>query len=529
MTTTLSKKLLQKLESYKADANQCTHIKFIYDETDINCDSDKNPIFKPEYTHQIFGDDELIFGFKNLTVNYYLTPGLMHAYVGLNYAEKITPQRFDGIEPDDVYDALQKFGCSPGFTRNLDLFCSDKLKQDLEFRPFGKKIHEYTTPNDFKKYEVYKVDLTDKHYADKKFVDYLQRVQTMLIFFIETADFTDTDDDQWVYYFLYEKRSGHGGGVNELYTTIGFTSVYNYYAYPDKKRTRISQMLIMPTHQKSGHGAQLMESIYTDALLSPEILDVTAEAPSVDFVKLRDYVTCCMCMQLESFKNADNLKKGFSADMVVEALRRFKLPKLQTRRCYEILRLKVTNQNNPSEYRDYRLDVKKRLFIPFIRNLKFARNGGSAMNPDEDKTCSSDLEKASEAQPNKKQLPDRFGFNAPTGTTTIGFGSAAETKPSLAGTSKTVRFSQQQTSIDARFGGPNKTSQQVGFKPNSSYEDDSDAESDEMASNTSLNPGSYGALFMNASERKIYLEKEFQEMLVDYGTTLKRLDNLKRN
>jgi hypothetical protein len=32
----------------------------------------------------------------------------------------------------------------PGFTRSLDTFTGDKLKQDLEFRPYGFKIHEYS-------------------------------------------------------------------------------------------------------------------------------------------------------------------------------------------------------------------------------------------------------------------------------------------------------------------------------------------------------------------------------------------------
>jgi histone acetyltransferase 1 len=529
MSTTLSKKLLHKLESYKADANQCTHIKYIYNEADIHCDSDVNPIFKPEFTHQIFGDDELIFGFKNLTINYYLTPGLMHAYIGLSYAEKITPQRFEGIEPDDVYEAIQKFGCSPGFTRNLDLFCSDKLKQDREFRPFGKKIHEYSTGLDSsKKYEVYKVDLTCGQYSDPKFIEYLQRVQTMLVFFIETADFTDTDDDQWVYYFLYEKRSAHGP-ANESYSTIGFTSVYNYYAYPDKKRTRISQMLIMPPYQKGGHGAQLMESIYNDAVLNPEIIDVTAEAPSVNFIKLRDFVTCCMCMQLESCRSAENLKKGFSVDMVVEALRKFKLPKLQTRRCYEILRLQVTNQNNALEYRDYRLDIKKRLFMPFIRNVKFARNAGNVVNPDENQELSgpnSVDEKNVKANVSGKKFPDRFGLDAPSGTTTIGFGSSSSGNPDGTQT-KSVRFSQQTTSFDARLGGPSREKQQVGFKPNESCASDdfSDSDSEDAASLNATN----GALFMNAAERKIYLENEFQSITADYSATLKRLENSTRN
>ena len=38
---------------------------------------------------------------------------------------------------------------------------------------------------------------------------------------------------------------------------------------------------------------------------------------------------------------------------------------MQCRRVYEILRLRVTDLSNPEEYKSYRLEVKKRLNIPF--------------------------------------------------------------------------------------------------------------------------------------------------------------------
>ena len=38
---------------------------------------------------------------------------------------------------------------------------------------------------------------------------------------------------------------------------------------------------------------------------------------------------------------------------------------IQCRRVYEILRLRVTDLSNAEEYKAYRLEVKKRLNIPF--------------------------------------------------------------------------------------------------------------------------------------------------------------------
>ena len=211
---TSESKLFEKLKPYKNDANSCISFKYIFDHSDLKTSEEDHPSsFKPEYTHQIFGDDECIFGYKNLKVDYFLTPGSLDAYIGLNYKEKITPKRFDGIESDDVYGAFEEFGCSPGYTKDLNVF-TEKLNQDPHFRPFGKKIWDYSMPlisnlsvnaSSNHAYEIFKVDSSCPEFTTQVFVDYLLRVQTMLAFYIETFSFLDYEDSQWTHFFLYEK------------------------------------------------------------------------------------------------------------------------------------------------------------------------------------------------------------------------------------------------------------------------------------------------------------------------------------
>lgn len=160
--------MFDKLKAYKVYSNDVIFFKYIMDESDLS-ESNKpassdiggneitsklssgatitspvltnlNDEFRPEFTHQIFGDEETIFGYKNLKINYYLTPGLLDAYIGFKYTDKISPRKFDGLDPDDIYSQFVEFGCSPGFTRNLDTFCSEKITQDRQFRPFGEKV-----------------------------------------------------------------------------------------------------------------------------------------------------------------------------------------------------------------------------------------------------------------------------------------------------------------------------------------------------------------------------------------------------
>ncbi len=214
MAADATSKLFEKLKAYKNFSNDSIFFKYIFDESDVQDANSKRPLegdedtFKPEFTHQIFGDDEIIFGYKNLHIDYYLTPGTLDAYIGVKSREKISPSRFDGIEPDDIYSSFKEFGCSPGFTKNIDTFCSDKLKKDLAFVPWGNKLCEYTREVEGKqsRFEIYKIDSSHSDFEDEKFREYIDRVQTMLVFYIETSCFLDTEDPNWCHYLVYEKR-----------------------------------------------------------------------------------------------------------------------------------------------------------------------------------------------------------------------------------------------------------------------------------------------------------------------------------
>jgi histone acetyltransferase 1 len=149
--------LFEKLKVYKNSANSAIAFKYIFDHSDLesNETTTTTTSFHPEFTHQIFGDDESIFGYKSLSVEYMLTPGSLHAFIGLSYKEKIAPRKFGGIESDDVYAQLDAFGCSPGYDKDLKSFAS-KITQDKQFKPFGKKVWEYSVQSG--EYEIYKVD-----------------------------------------------------------------------------------------------------------------------------------------------------------------------------------------------------------------------------------------------------------------------------------------------------------------------------------------------------------------------------------
>lgn len=61
------------------------------------------------------------------------------------------------------------------------------------------------------------------------------------------------------------------------YATVGFATVYQYYAYPHHTRPRIAQVLILPPFQNIGLGAQLLRAIYADYIGRSEVKDITGK------------------------------------------------------------------------------------------------------------------------------------------------------------------------------------------------------------------------------------------------------------
>uniref|UniRef100_A0AAZ3PAQ1 Histone acetyltransferase type B catalytic subunit n=1 Tax=Oncorhynchus tshawytscha TaxID=74940 RepID=A0AAZ3PAQ1_ONCTS len=343
----------KKLAEYKCDTNEAISLKLVRFADDLE---DESTTFHPEYSHQLYGDDEVAFGYKGLQIQLYYSAGNLSTLFKVKYSARVT-EKFDCVEPDDVEGKIREI-IPAGFSCNTDDFTS-LLEKETNFKPFGTLLHTYNVHNveegeDFT-YQIHKVDL-----SCPGFREYHKRLQTFLMWFIETASFIDVDDDRWDFFLVFEKYNKDG---ETLFATVGYMTVYNYYVYPDKTRPRVSQMLILPPFQGEGHGAQLLEAVHMFYCNLHKVQDITAEDPSENYVKLRDYVLVKLCQTLPSF-STDKLPLGFSDDMATEAREKFKINKKHARRVYEILRLRVTDMSDETKARDYRLEVKKRLFAP---------------------------------------------------------------------------------------------------------------------------------------------------------------------
>ncbi len=65
---------------------------------------DNSVTFAPVFTHQVFGENEAIFGYKDLKVKLYYTPDTLSTYIGLKYTSQS-----DSPKPDNVVKVLSEY------------------------------------------------------------------------------------------------------------------------------------------------------------------------------------------------------------------------------------------------------------------------------------------------------------------------------------------------------------------------------------------------------------------------------------
>ncbi|XP_013395370.1 histone acetyltransferase type B catalytic subunit [Lingula anatina] len=350
--------LVSRLEEFKCDANEAVSMKLVRDQADFE---DEGQSFHPDMSHQIFGESESIFGYKDLQVSLYYSAGRLITYLGIKYSEKVSAQEFDGVIADDIEKQIAE-QIPPGYMTNSDDFLAS-LDKEVNFKPFGELLHSYKVEKEGRDrhFEIYRADI-----SVPGFREYHERLQTFLLWYIDAASYIDVDDDRWVFYLIFEKYHSVTHS-QQMYAIAGYMTAYSYYAYPANTRPRMSQVLVLPPFQRMGHCARLIQTFYNDVVPRPEVLDVTVEDPSENFQKVRDFVDAKNCLKLDTFQ-PESLKEGFTDSMAKEAQMKLKLNKRQARRVYEILRLKAVDPKNAEEVRGYRLDIKRRLNKPFEKN-----------------------------------------------------------------------------------------------------------------------------------------------------------------
>ena len=123
------------------------------------------------------------------------------------------------------------------------------------------------------------------------------RFEPLILFFIDGASAVDSEDDNWTLLcatrHLYASDaeraaivSGASDGAPGAWSMVAFATVYAFYQYPDRKRARLSQIVVAPPFQRQGLGSALLAATRAVAV-KRDFADLTVEDPTPQLRRLR--------------------------------------------------------------------------------------------------------------------------------------------------------------------------------------------------------------------------------------------------
>lgn len=346
----------------------------------------KSATFHPTFTYPIFGEQETIYGYLDLHLELHLRSDTLEGSLEDIYKSKLEKK---AAKIDDPRSTLMKF-LPAG-----DIYASpaelSRKSSKSSFKPFGKKIHTYARAKEGKGKgkgkagaSTVSVDIDDPDarvfeiyhctWDTPGFREYHRRMQIFTLLFIEGASYIEEDETNWEFMVVYEvskKPQENGSATNghstsERYHFIGYTSLYNFWFYPDQTRLRLSQFVILPPYQSQGHGAELYNQVVKLASQRDNVYELTIEDPSEAFDKLRDVNDFKRLMSAEDgfLQRAGEYVKGGALKPPIDRIWsekervKHKIAKRQWNRLMEMLQLVMLDEKDDDQIKKYRLQVR---------------------------------------------------------------------------------------------------------------------------------------------------------------------------
>ena len=126
-----------------------------------------------------------------------------------------------------------------------------------------------------------------------------ERVETLAMYMIDGATYADLEDHRWSIYTMYRTEDN---AVVSYMTVFTFDNPFRS-GTPEthpRKAMRICQLLVMPEHQRKGHGRQMLEVAHLE-VHRLNMYELTVEDPNVAFVRMRDNMDLRKCMEDNCF------------------------------------------------------------------------------------------------------------------------------------------------------------------------------------------------------------------------------------
>jgi len=390
------------MSDWTSDANESLTLSLVRSQEDKKAlwEDESYETFHPSFTYPIYGEDEKIYGYKDLVIDLRFASGSLEQYLSVSYSEKLPSTS----TVDDVEGTLREF-IPPGYHTDQATFLQ-RVESDADsFRPSGQLIYSYArpVPNSASKgkrkrngnqlihpdsEEAIEFEVYHATWNSPGFREYHRKMQLFILLYIEGGSYINEEEDTWEFVVLYEKRKRRDPSHGVTYHFVGYSSLYPFYYFPEKVRLRLSQFVILTPYQRQRHGCELYKAIYQYILKSANVAELTVEDPAEAFEDLRDKNDLEMLLANEQFMEegfgehasgrarksgrgeiASN--KSFSQGKLVPPVDKawaekwrkdLKIAGRQFQRLVEMLILLHLDPSDKAKLRAYRLQVKERLY-----------------------------------------------------------------------------------------------------------------------------------------------------------------------
>ena len=258
--------------------------------------------FSPTFTYPIFGDEEQIYGFRDLVIHLVFDSVTFKPFLNVKYSatagDDVDAQR-------DVIDKITPFLPEGDFIQRDEAAWVDafmKERETFDINALGaERVDEYKGAADGTTYGVYRAPLGQLAAADaaaqatnpgaqSPLVRFWKRIQILTLLFIEAATYISLEDEpEWELYLTFNEADR---------TLVGLCTAYKYWDYRDAGafdsseapayRKKISQFLVLPPYQGQGHGSALYNAIYRGWFRDSAVTELTVEEPNEAFDDMRD-------------------------------------------------------------------------------------------------------------------------------------------------------------------------------------------------------------------------------------------------
>lgn len=343
---TSDSKKKRRVDFFKTDsgveANDCVKIYLVSEVKEV--DNPGSFCMKPVDLNHFFGEDGKIYGYHGLKITIWVSSVSLRAYADISFER--TSDGGKGIT--DLKSALQNI-----FAENLMEKKDDFLQTFSTDRHYVKSFVENGQALELppvdgcsgdSSLEVFRIVGTPLGHLYSRLVPFV-------LLLVDGSNPIDITDPSWQIYILVQKAAI--GQEDCILTLLGFAAIYQFHKYPDSKRLRLGQILMLPPYQRKGYGSCLLK-VLNNVAVSENFYDLTVEEPEdslqyvrtlIDVQRLLDFspiekVLSSVVRRLkeENFSKKSYVVKFRPPTSVIEDVRKsLKINRKQFLQCWEVL------------------------------------------------------------------------------------------------------------------------------------------------------------------------------------------------